>query len=340
MRSCHLGEGLTLPGDSTLGLVGASQVMEKLRRLIKRLAASSRPILVTGPTGAGKELVVSAIHALGARSGAPMLALNCGAMPESLMEAQLFGHERGAFTGAHQRREGLLAIAGEGTLFLDELAELSLTLQAKLLRVLESRTFRTVGGTAEQPFRGRVIAATHADLAERVARGAFREDLWYRLNVLELHVPPLDERREDIPLLVAHFCAAQSRRLHFTAGALRLMRGASWPGNVRQLRNLVDRIAVFASDDTVDERTVADFLGPQRPATSRPTELVDLARAVLKLEVPNKLEAMERVLVGEAMFQARWNKSAAARLLGVHRKLLERRLEPPLRSNLLAIVGG
>ncbi|HEY8207803.1 MAG TPA: sigma-54 dependent transcriptional regulator [Myxococcaceae bacterium] len=315
-------------GDPTLGLIGTSPAIEELRRLIAKLAGSNKPVLVSGPTGAGKELVVGAIHALGARPDAPMLAINCGAIPESLLEAQLFGHEKGAFTGADQRREGLLASAGEGTLFLDELAELPLALQAKLLRVLESGTFRAVGGTAEQEFHGRFVSATHANLAERVSTGAFREDLWYRLNVLELRVPPLDDRRQDIPLLVEHFCAAQSRRLHFSSGALNLLMERSWPGNVRQLRNLVDRIAVLAADDFVDERVVMDFLGQSLPCASRAPELEELARAVLRLDVPNKLEAMARVLVHEAMVQARWNKSAAARLLGVDRKMVQRLLDP------------
>jgi len=322
------------PGvEGALGLVGNSRVIEALRTLIVRLARSGKPVVVTGPTGAGKELVVSAIHLLGARCGAPMMALNCSAIPENLLEAQLFGHEKGAFTGADQRREGLLASTGDGTLFLDELAELPLVLQAKLLRVLEVGTFRTVGGTAEQSFRGRVVAATHADLAEQVSAGAFREDLWYRLNVLEIRVPPLEERREDIPLLVAHFSALQSRRLRFTPGALRLLQESPWPGNVRQLRNLIDRLAVLAAGEEIDEVVVADFLGSPRSSAPRPREMVDLARAVLDLEEPNKLEALERILVHEAMVRARWNKSAAARLLGVHRKVVQRRLDPPRRAD-------
>jgi DNA-binding NtrC family response regulator len=309
-------------------LVGTSRPMQLLRDAIRRVSLSERPVLVVGPTGAGKELVVGAIHAHGPRPEEPLLDLNCGAIPEALMESQLFGHEKGAFTGAEQRREGYLALVRQGTLFLDEIAELPLLLQAKLLRVLETGRFRPVGSSAEGRFAGKVIAATHADLEERVRARQFREDLFYRLNVLTVRVPALAERLEDLPALVAHFLAGQHRTLRLSAEALELLGRASWPGNVRQLRNLLDRLAVFAEDDLITPEVLSAFLGGKAPGAGEP-EIQALARAVLRLPIENKLEAIEDALVAEAMALADGNKSAAARLLGVHRKAVGRRLDEP-----------
>jgi DNA-binding NtrC family response regulator len=315
-------------------LVGISPPMEVLRETIRRVALSDRPVLVTGPTGTGKELVVSAIHTLGPHPDEPLLDLNCSAIPESLMESQLFGHERGAFTGADRRQEGTFALVRQGTLFFDEVAELPPSLQAKLLRVLETGRFRAVGAAAEQRFAGRVVAATHADLGERVRAGRFREDLYYRLNVLTVRVPALVDRPEDIPALVAHFCRGQHRTLHFSTAALDLMARASWPGNVRQLRNLVDRLAVFADDDLVTPEVVSAFLqeptdAPSGAGSGGAPSLRAAAQSVLRLPLDNKLEAMEEALVAEAMALADGNKSAAARLLGVHRKAVSRRVDGP-----------
>jgi DNA-binding NtrC family response regulator len=310
-------------------LVGVSRPMELLRETARRVALSERPALVTGPTGAGKELVVGAIHTLGPHPDEPLLDLNCSAIPEALMESQLFGHEKGAFTGADRRQEGYFTLVRQGTLFLDEVAELPPTLQAKLLRVLETGRFRPVGSPTESRFAGRVVAATHADLAARVRAGRFREDLYYRLNVLVVRVPSLAERREDVPALVAHFCRGQERALRFSAEAMEVLSQAAWPGNVRQLRNLVDRLAVFADGDLVTPEVLAAFL-PDAPAPAGDAPgLRAVAQAVLRLPVENKLEAVEEALVAEAMALSGGNKSAAARLLGVHRKAVSRRLEDP-----------
>jgi DNA-binding NtrC family response regulator len=299
--------------------------MRKLRALVEKVALSDRPVLVTGPTGSGKELTVMSIHELGPTPAGPLVDLNCGAFPAALIESQLFGHERGAFTGAERKHDGFFTTVGSGTLFLDEIAELPLDLQAKLLRVLESRTFRPLGAAASQRFDGRVIAATHVDLTERVAEGRFREDLYYRLNVLELRVPSLEERREDIPALLAHFISTQSRPLSFADDAMDLLMHAPWPGNVRQLRNLVDRIAVFAPDGPVSAETVESLLLP-RAQKGGDEPLRKLVREVLKSDAPDKFKLMEGTLVEEALLLAQGNKSAAARLLGVHRKVVERRL--------------
>jgi len=231
------------------GLVGASSAMEQLRQTIKKVAAADGPVLVLGPTGSGKELVARAIHTLSMRRSRPFVAINCGALAESLIEDQLFGHSRGAFTGAERSQEGILAEAKGGTLLLDEIAELPQSLQSKLLRVLENRSFRVLGANRDSTFEGRVLAATHVDLTSRIQSGGFREDLYYRLEVLTVPVPSLDQRKEDIPTLISHFVGEHPKRIRFSEDAMMLLRTYSWPGNVRQLRNLVYRIATFSEHE-------------------------------------------------------------------------------------------
>jgi len=288
------------------------------------------PIEITGESGTGKELVARAIHALSGRSG-KLVALNCGAMPAQLLEGELFGHKKGAYTGADGDRLGLVRTADGGTLFLDEIAELPLSLQTKLLRVMESGRFRAVGSPTVSRFTGRVVAATHTALEERVASKLFREDLFYRLNVLTVRVPSLEERTEDLPALVAHFSGRQPRPLRFTTQALHMLRLVPWPGNVRQLRNLIDRLAVFSESDTITPDILQGFLatgtGPGGSAEPADPGVDNLVRAVLKLPVDNKLQAVEEALIAKAMSLCDGNKSAAARLLGVNRKAVERRVE-------------
>jgi DNA-binding NtrC family response regulator len=238
------------------GLVGSSPPMERLRRQIKKVAAADTPVLVLGPTGSGKELVARALHALSPRRDQPLVAVNCGAFTDALVEAQLFGHERGTFTGADKAREGYLAETRRGTLFLDEIAELPLLLQTKLLRVLENRTYRSLGAATDSRFDGRLIAATHVDLSARAAEGRFRQDLYYRLEVLTVRVPSLDERKEDIPALVEHLGREAPRRLHYAEDALAALMRRDWPGNVRQLRNFVQRLSVFVENDVVREADI------------------------------------------------------------------------------------
>jgi len=307
-------------------LVGISPAMEVLRETIRRAALSDRPVLVTGPTGSGKELVVEAVHTLGPHPDHPLLDVNCGAIPEALMESQLFGHAKGAFTGADREQQGYLTQVKEGTLFLDEVAELPPMLQAKLLRVLETGVFRPVGSNVQGRFEGRVVAATHADLSERVRAGSFREDLFYRLNVLAVRVPPLGERREDIPPLVAHFCRGQKRPLRFSEASLDLLMGAAWPGNVRQLRNLVDRVAAFADDDVITPSALGPFMTESPASNTNADVLQATAQKILRLPIENKLEAIEEALIAEAVRLSDGNKSGAARLLGMHRKAVSRRL--------------
>jgi len=307
-------------------LVGVSPAMEVLRETIRRAALSDRPVLVTGPTGSGKELVVEAVHTLGPHPDHPLLDVNCGAIPEALMESQLFGHAKGAFTGADREQQGYLTQVKEGTLFLDEVAELPPMLQSKLLRVLETGVFRPVGSNTQGRFEGRVVAATHADLAERVRSGSFREDLFYRLNVLAVRVPTLGERREDIPTLVAHFCRGQKRPLRFSEAALDILMSAAWPGNVRQLRNLVDRVAAFADDDLITPEALGPFITESPASNTNADVLQATAQKILRLPIENKLEAIEEALIAEAVRLSDGNKSGAARLLGMHRKAVSRRL--------------
>jgi DNA-binding NtrC family response regulator len=318
--------------------------MDRLRETIRRVSRSDRPVLVIGPTGSGKELVVRAIHARGDRASEPLVDVNCGAIPEPLMESFLFGHERGAFTGATRRQEGSLTLVREGTLFLDEIAELPLMLQTKLLRVLESRRFAPVGSPAVKEFRGRVIAATHTALEQRVAVNLFREDLFYRLNVLTVMVPGLHDRLDDIPALVEHFCRQQARPLHLPRESIELLRGAPWPGNVRQLRNLIDRLAVFSEGEVVPPDLLRGFLtgsGPHERAHEREDDRIEpLLEAVLRLSVDNKLEAVTDALIAHAMAVCRGNKSAVARLLGVHRKAIERRTEKASRAKPSEALGS
>lgn len=238
------------------GLVGISPPMEQLRALIKKVAAAEAPVLVLGPTGSGKELVARAIHALSSRCTEPLVAVNCGAFTESLVEAQLFGYEKGTFTGADKARAGYLSEVRRGTLFLDEIAELPPVLQTKLLRVLENRTYRVLGASSDRQFAGRIVAATHVDLASRVAESRFRADLFYRLEVLTVRVPPLDKRKEDIPALVGHLMKELPRCLRFEEDALAALAHMDWPGNVRQLRNIMHRLAVYAEDPQI---TAADI---------------------------------------------------------------------------------
>ena len=262
------------------GLVGTSPAMERLRRLIKKVAAADVPVLILGPTGSGKELVARSIHTLSSRRAQSLVTVNCGAFTESLVESQLFGYEKGFFTGADRAHPGYLTEAGSGTLFLDEVAELPALLQTKLLRVLENRTYRSIGATADSRFEGRLLAATHVELASRAEQGFFRRDLFYRLEVLTIRVPSLDERKEDIPALVEHLIKELPHPVRFAEDALAKLAELDWPGNVRQLRNLIHRLVVFGERDLI----TADDVGQHR--TSHPSDGVQgmtLAQPVSRL---------------------------------------------------------
>ena len=319
-----------LERDYGLGaIVGVSPAIERVRNLIRRVADADATVLIRGPNGTGKELVAQALHQSGKRTGEPLIAVNCSAIAPGLVESELFGHERGAFTNAMSRRVGCFEAAGTGTIFLDEVAELTPDLQAKLLRVLEARRFSRVGSSEPVAFKARVVAATHQDLEQRIADGRFREDLYYRLNVISLEVPALSERREDIPVLVAHFVSQFGRPLRFSKDAMQNLEQRSWPGNVRELRNTIERLALLCDTDEVTPRSIDQVAPLRREGASEPGEIDRLARLLLAREMPgeNKLDLMERTMVRIAMELSGHNQTRAARVLGVERKALERRFK-------------
>jgi DNA-binding NtrC family response regulator len=319
----------------TAALVGSSAAMARVRRLIERLAEADAPVLIRGETGTGKELVARALHETSGRRDQPFLAINCSALPGTLIESMIFGHERGAFTGAERKVRGHLELAGQGTLLLDEIAEMPPELQAKLLRVLEDRRFRPLGSEAELPLKARVLAATHIDLEERIADGRFREDLFFRLNVVSIEIPPLAERREDIVELLGAFISDLPRKLIFTENAIAWLDRRYWPGNVRELRNAVERLALLSDDLRIDVPALDEIVGAQTIGGSA-REIDNLAKSILALplRLGSKIDVIERAVLHHAIETCGGNKSAAARLIGVDRKALERKWdrlsdEPP-----------
>jgi len=298
------------------GLVGDSEPMRKVLEMVRKAASSTATVLITGESGTGKEVVARAIHYAGPRERAPFVPVSCGAIPETLLESELFGHTRGAFTGATERRLGFFEAAHKGTIFLDEISETAPATQSKLLRVLQDRELYVVGSSKPRAVDVRIISATNKNLERLVETGLFREDLFYRLNVLQIELPPLRIRGEDILLLTRHFaekyCKEHGRPLiRFSDRALELLLGYSWPGNVRELQNLVLRLVVMSEDDLVD---ASDLPANLRGAPVRPTDDV---RSLADVEA----EHLQRV-----MQAAGGNKSEAARILGIDRKTLRTKL--------------
>jgi two-component system response regulator PilR (NtrC family) len=322
------------------GLIGQSSAMRDLSHLLETVASTSSTVLITGETGTGKELAARAIHHNSPRRANRFVAINCSAIPETLLEAELFGHVRGAFTGAVGSRQGRLEQANKGTLFLDEVGTMSPALQAKLLRVLQEREFERVGDSHTVRIDVRVIAATHSDLSKMVGDGTFREDLYYRLNVIPVHVPPLRDRREDVPLLVQHFLqklSADSGRPSpaIAQDGMRRLMAYHWPGNVRQLENVIERAVAFSGGRT--EIELRDF-GPeiQQPATAAEAGPVLLPEDGLDFD--QYIGAVELALIKRSLERTHGNKRQAAKLLKLKRTtLIEKlkRLEPgsmPVRA--------
>jgi two-component system nitrogen regulation response regulator NtrX len=302
-----------------LALIGDSAPMLALKRLVERAAPSDVPILVRGENGTGKELIARAIHELSPRRGQPFVALNCAAVPAELVESELFGHERGAFTGAADRRRGRFEQADGGTLFLDEIGDMPAAMQAKLLRVLEGGRFARIGGGTEIAVNVRVISATNRDIESLLREGRFREDLLYRLNTLSIATPPLRARADDIPALCAHFAAAACRRNRwrpraFSAEALRALAQQPWKGNVRELRNVVERVLILAQGDTIELEDVRSALptpGP-RAAPAVPTDG----------PLHSLVEDFERAVIRERLRQLGGHMTNAARSLDLERSHL------------------
>jgi two-component system response regulator HydG len=315
------------------GMIGRSPVMQELFAMIRRLAPHVRTVLITGETGSGKELVARALHRCGPRSGKRFIAINCSAVVETLFESELFGHARGAFTGAIDNKPGLFEIANGGTLFLDEIGELPLTLQAKLLRVLETGEVQRVGSVTQTHVDVHVVAATHRDLRVEAAAGRFRSDLFYRLNVVDLHVPALRERREDIPYLTAAFVLASAARLKktivgLTPAAERMLLTAAWDGNVRELRNVIERAAILAESDFIRERDFTRGLTHAGSSAHTPAAVVvEQGAPAPASDTADSLSAIERDHIIDVLARAGGNKAKAARMLGLDRRSLYRRLE-------------
>ena len=295
-------------------LIGKSPAMDRLRDLIKRVANSTTSVLITGESGTGKEMVARALHFQSPRADEPFVVLNCGAIPENLIESELFGHIKGAFTGAIAAKEGLFRAANGGTLFLDEVGELPPPLQVKLLRVLQDRKVRPVGGSAEVEVDVRVVAATNRDVESEVEAGTFREDLFYRLNVIRIEAPPLRERPEDIPVLAGYFlqkhAALQGRRLEFSPEAMRWLAQQSYAGNVRELENIVERGVTLAPGRTVNREDLGDTHPSKKTAS-----ISQIPEGNFDLD--NYLTQVEKELLFRALDQAGGVRTKAAELLGM-----------------------
>jgi len=304
-------------------IVGQSGPLMHLLSLVEKVADTDSTVLICGESGTGKELIARALHYNSHRADRPLVTVNCGAIPEELLESELFGHVKGAFTSATHDRPGRFALADGGTIFLDEIGDMSPNLQVKLLRVLQERTFEAVGSSKTTQVNVRVLAATHRDLPKLIEEGGFREDLYYRLNVFPLTVPPLRDRRDDVPLLVRHFLekAAEDRGLpveSISEAALEALAAHPWPGNIRELQNTVERLAILASGgeitaDHLPEELRGSPSPSQTPATTLPEDGLSLTDAV---------DDLERDLIQQALERTAWNKNRAAQLLGMNRTTL------------------
>jgi DNA-binding NtrC family response regulator/pSer/pThr/pTyr-binding forkhead associated (FHA) protein len=302
------------------GMLSADPAMQPVFELVQRAAPTDETVLVTGESGSGKELVARALHRLSRRSTGPLVPVNCSAITRELLESELFGHERGAFTGAQARRRGLFEEADGGTLFLDEIGELALDLQAKLLRVLENGEIRPVGSSAPRRVDTRVVAATHRSLSERVRAGEFREDLFYRVHVIEVAIPPLRARPQDIPLLAAHFLATatqHTRPRRLSPAALARLKGYHFPGNVRELKHTVTRAAILSPDDEIGPAQIT-FLAPS---------LADRVAEGRAYSSVRPLREVEVEAIRQALEAADGNQKAAARSLGIARSTLTQKME-------------
>jgi len=306
-------------------IVGASKPMQEVMRIIEMAAPSSASVLITGETGAGKEIVARTIHKLSPRAGGPFVAINCSAIPETLMESEIFGHERGAFTGAAERRIGCFELADSGTLLLDEIGEMPAPTQAKLLRVLEDRKVRRLGSKTETPVDVRVIAATNKDPEKAVTDGGLRQDLYFRLNVFHIHLPPLRDHKEDIPLLAEHILrdinAKHGKSVRgIGAEVLDIFMSHTWPGNIRELRNVLERAAIMTEKDLISRSSLPGEFG--KVATKGPSDL-----SSIKFPIGTTVDAMERELIVQTLHATGNNKTRAAELLGVSLKTLHNKLK-------------
>ncbi|MBF0186544.1 MAG: nitrogen regulation protein NR(I) [Magnetococcales bacterium] len=343
--------------DRSHGFIGSSRAVQELFRTIGRLSNTEMTVLIHGESGTGKELVARAVHAYSPRRSGPFTAINMAAIPRDLIESELFGHEKGAFTGAVTRRPGHFERAESGTLFLDEIGDMPMDAQTRLLRVLQEGTYTRIGGTETLRGNVRIIAATHQDLPAAITEGRFREDLFYRLNVIPLHVPSLRSRTEDIPLLVEHFIAKAARELalppkRFSGEAMQRMLGHDWPGNVRELENLVHRLMVLVPDENIAADRIL-FSGPQRRTQPESSETSTQSQPISANEPPSIKQAIlfeldrffstldgleatglhaailrqvEHAMIGRVLTETRGNRLKAASVLGINRNTLRKKM--------------
>jgi len=310
-------------------LLGESEPVKKVRALIERLARGQAPVYISGESGTGKELVARLIHELGPRGDRPFVPVNCGAIPETLMESEFFGHKKGSFTGAVQDKDGLFKAADGGTLFLDEVGDLPLAMQVKLLRAIQERSVRPVGAQSEVKVDVRILSATHKDLHSLVQQGRFRQDLYYRLNVIELHIPPLRERAEDIPLLANHVLARLAASLgmkvpHLSDDAMTVLRRYRFPGNVRELENVLERALTLCNGDEI---SAPDLHLPASAMSDEETIGDQSFESGGEHSLDDYLEQVERQAIESALNKTNQNKTAAAKLLGISFRALRYKLE-------------
>ncbi|KIF81889.1 sigma-54-dependent transcriptional regulator [Noviherbaspirillum autotrophicum] len=342
------------PAACASRLIGQSAAMQDLRAQIARLARSMAPVAITGESGSGKELAARDIHAHSARADKPFIAVNCGAIPEALMEAEFFGYRKGAFTGANDDRDGFFQAANGGTLMLDEVADLPLPMQVKLLRAIQERRVRKVGATVEEPVDVRLVSATHQNLAECVEKGQFRQDLFYRLNVIELRLPPLRERLDDIGLLadtILERLVPPDSKVILTPQALAALRSYSFPGNVRELENILERALAFANDGVIEVADLAlkavapaahalttqppqtpkdkvqDEMAPEQAAPAVPPARTAGDDGELPRSLPEHLDNVERDIIRRALEKTHFNRTQAAELLGISFRQLRYRMQ-------------
>ena len=306
-------------------LVGASRPMQEVMRIVEMAAPSTASVLITGETGSGKEIVARTVHKLSPRAGGPFVAINCSAIPESLMESEIFGHERGAFTGAAERRIGCFELADGGTLLLDEIGEMPAPTQAKLLRVLEDRKVRRLGSKTETPVDVRVLAATNKDPEQAVSSGHLRQDLYFRLNVFHINLPPLREHKDDIPLLTEHILRDVNIKhgknvKGVGAEVMDIFMSHTWPGNIRELRNILERSAIMCEKDLITRACLPGEFG--KTAAKSPSDL-----GAIKFPVGTTVDAMERELILQTLAATGNNKTRAAELLGISLKTLHNKLK-------------
>ncbi|MDA8088951.1 MAG: sigma-54 dependent transcriptional regulator [Nitrospiraceae bacterium] len=304
-------------------IVTRSQRMKDILRMLPRVAESRASVLITGESGTGKDMVANAIHNLGPRKEANFVAINCANLPEGLLESELFGYMKGAFTGAAQNKQGFFEVADKGTLFLDEIAEMPVQLQSKLLRVIETGTFRRLGSTTDITVETRIISATNRDLKEAVQKGTFREDLFYRLNAIPVHLPPLRERKEDIPALIEHFLKKRKKEKHFAKDAIEVLMGHSWRGNIRELENVIERILLFSDQDTIRVQDIPDEITGDCPCRQNELLSEELGEG---FALEPLLEKLEKDYLFKALGQSGGRKAEAARLLGLSFRSFRHRL--------------